>query len=391
MSGSESESRSYPLRQLYCYLTEGCNLRCRHCWIVPEENNSPRRGSALLDPELFQTVVEQAKPLGLTGVKLTGGEPFLHPRIADFLEIIRLADLRLVVETNGVLLTPELARMVAECRQPHISVSLDGADAETHEWVRQVPGSFKGALEGLKYLVEAGLRPQIIFSLMRRNAHQIDAVVHLARELGAGSVKFNLIQPSPRGDRLQEAGETLSVPEMVALGRRVELELAPKVDLLLFFHHPPAFRPLSRIFAANGVGCGVCGILSILGLLADGSYALCGIGENLPELVFGQASRDPLAEVWRENPVLREIREGLPDRLAGICADCLHKGVCFGSCVAANYYQTRNLWAPHWFCREAEVSGLFPETRRRSSFPGPGEKSETASVKGSSLRPWVSL
>lgn len=366
MSSPEPQRPAYPLRQLYCYLTEGCNLRCRHCWIVPEENHSSRRGRALLDVELFRWVVAQARPLGLSGVKLTGGEPFLHPRIAEILEIVRQADLRLTVETNGVLLTPELARQVAAGKQAYISVSLDGADADTHEWVRQVPGSFEAALKGLEYLVAAGLRPQIIFSLMRRNALQLEAVVRLAQERGAGSVKFNLIQPSPRGDRMQEAGETLTVPEMVKLGRWVETELAPRVRIPLFFHHPPAFRPLSRMLAENGVGCSVCGILSILGLLADGSYALCGIGENLPELVFGHASRDSLAEVWLEHPLLQEIREGLPHKLRGICEDCILKGRCLGACLAANYYQAHDLWTPFWFCTEAAEAGLFPDSRRRS-------------------------
>jgi SynChlorMet cassette radical SAM/SPASM protein ScmF len=377
MSGPEPVNLAYPLRQLYCYLTEGCNLRCRHCWIVPEEDDTPRRIRAMLDPELFHFVVKQAKPLGLTGVKLTGGEPFLHPRIEDFLAIIHQEGLRLVVETNGVLLTPELARRVAAGKHPHISVSLDGADAETHEWVRQVPGSFKAALQGLGYLVEAGLRPQIIFCLLRQNYQQLEAVVRLAQELGAGSVKINLIQPSPRGDRLNEEGETLSVPEIVALGRWVELELAPQASIPLFFHHPPAFRPLSRMWQKNGWDCSVCSIRSILGLLADGSYALCGIGENLPEMVFGHASREPLERVWQEHPVLREIREGLPERLEGICGDCLHKGRCLGSCLAANYYQERHLWAPFWFCLKAAEADLFPPTRRRSSFTKPGVNPET--------------
>jgi radical SAM protein with 4Fe4S-binding SPASM domain len=98
--------------------------------------------------------------------------------------------------------------------------------------------------------------------------------------------------------------------------------------------------------------------------MASGSYALCGIGEHVPELVFGHASKDPLAEVWKDNPVLREIRDGMPRRLGGICGECLMRGVCLGSCIAQNYYRDRDLWAPFWFCEEAERLGLFPESRR---------------------------
>ena len=208
--------------------------------------------------------MEQARPLGLKTVKLTGGEPCLHPQISQMLEMVRDSQLRLVLETNAVLLTPELAAQVASCRQPFVSVSLDGTDPETHEWVRQVPGSYQAALRGIGYLVEAGVRPQIIFSVMRKNRDQVGPIVKLAQELQAKSVKFNIVQPSPRGDQLGAAGETLSLPELLELGRWVEQEVAPTADIPVFFSHPPAFRPLKRLIAQNG-GRGTCGISALSG------------------------------------------------------------------------------------------------------------------------------
>ena len=362
MSTSETRPEGHPLHQIYFYLTEGCNLRCRHCWVLPEKN-APRQADAFLKVELFENIVEQGRPLGLHTVKLTGGEPFLHPQISRILKVIKDADLRLVVETNGVLLTPELAKAVAACRNPHISVSLDGAEAETHEWVRGVPGCFEAALKGITYLVQAGLKPQIIFSMMRQNRDQMEAVVRLAQKLGAGSLKFNVIQASPRADLMQDNEETLSVPELIELGRWVEEELIKEVDLFLIFHYPPAFRSLSLLCEGNGNFCS-CGIMNIIGVLADGSYALCGIGGNVPELVFGHAARDRLADVWNNHPVLRDIREGLPKRLTGVCGDCLVRSRCLGFCLAQNYYVDHNLWAPYWFCEQAEAAGLFPASRK---------------------------
>ncbi|MEJ2070021.1 MAG: SynChlorMet cassette radical SAM/SPASM protein ScmF, partial [Syntrophobacterales bacterium] len=362
MSTSETRPEGHPLHQIYFYLTEGCNLRCRHCWVLPEKN-TPRQADAFLKVQLFENIVKQGQALGLHTVKLTGGEPFLHPQISRLLEIIKAADLRLVVETNGVLLTPELAKAVAACRNPYISVSLDGAEAETHEWVRGVPGCFEAALKGITYLVQAGLKPQIIFSMMRENRDQLEAVVRLAQKLGAGSVKFNVIQASPRADLMRENEETLSVPEVIELGHWVEQELSKEVEISLIFHYPPAFRQLSLLFEGNSNFCS-CGIRNIIGVLADGSYALCGIGGNVPELVFGHAARDPLADVWNNHPVLREIREGLPKRLTGICGDCLLRSRCLGACLAQNYYVAGNLWAPYWFCDQAEAAGLFPASRK---------------------------
>jgi len=365
MSKNETEvtkERKYSLNQIYFYLTEGCNLACRHCWIAPKYQTGDHKYPTL-DLELFRSILKQAKPLELSSVKLTGGEPLLHPQISEILELIRDEDLRLIIETNGVLCTPELAQEIATCKNPFVSVSLDGADAETHEWMRGVTGCFEASLNGIRNLVGAGFKPQIIMSIMRRNKNQMEAVVRLAESLGAGSVKFNIVQPTARGEKMHEQGETLTIEELVELGQWVENTISASTGLRLIYSHPIAFRPLGKMFSNNGDGCGVCGIFGILGVLANGSYALCGIGETVPEFVFGHAGRDRLEDVWENNSVLQEIRDGLPERLEGICCDCLMKNRCLGNCIALNYYRSKSLWAPFWFCEEANAKGLFPETR----------------------------
>jgi SynChlorMet cassette radical SAM/SPASM protein ScmF len=350
-----------PLNQLYFYLTEGCNLACRHCWLAPKLDREGKLYPTL-PVELFETAIREAKPLGLRGVKLTGGEPLMHPHIVRLLEITRREELALTIETNGLLCTPELVKEIAKTPNRFVSVSLDGTDAETHEWVRGVPGSFEAACRAVRILSEAGLRPQIIFSVMRHNTHQAEGMPRLAEELGAASLKYNIIQPIARGEKLRDTQETLGVQELLQLGHKVEMELAPATPVKLFFDTPLAFRPLSRLF--HGEGIGACGILGILGVLATGHYALCGIGENVPELVFGQAGVDSLEQLWTQHPLLISLHEGLPGKLEGVCSRCLMKQRCLGSCIAQNYYRTGGLWSPFWFCEEAEEVGLFPASRK---------------------------
>jgi SynChlorMet cassette radical SAM/SPASM protein ScmF len=306
--------------------------------------------------KLFRQAIAEAKPLGLKGVKLTGGEPLMHPQILELIEIVRQEGLGLTVETNGVLCTPEVAMELAGAKA-HVSVSLDGADAETHEWVRGMPGCFDAALQGLKNLVAAGLRPQIIMSLMRRNAGQLEELLSLAKSLRAGSVKFNMVQPIARGEGLADQGEALSVAELIMLGRRVESEIAPLAGIKIFYDYPPAFQSLSRL----SEGCKRCHILNILGVLSDGCYALCGIGYSIPELVFGRVGE--LRHVWERNEILKSLRRNLPEGLQGVCGSCLLKNLCLGSCVAQNYYKEKNLYSAFWFCQEAKERGLFPDTR----------------------------
>jgi len=348
------------LRTLYFYLTEGCNLACRHCWMGPRFDATGDHYPTL-PVELFETAIREAKPLGLSCVKLTGGEPLLHPHFPRLLEIVRREELRLTIETNGLLCTPEIAAEIAKSPDRFVSVSIDGTDAATHEWVRGVAGSFEAARQAVRTLVAAGTRPQVIFTVMRGNAGQVDGIVRMAEELGARSVKFNMVQPTARGEKLHENQETLNIVELFKLGRYVEAELAPQAKLKVLIDFPRALRTLQSI--GRGDGCGACGIFGVLGVIAGGHYALCGIGEQVPDLVFGEVGKDSLEKIWRENAILKALREGLPERLEGICGRCLMKWGCLGQCVAQNYYRKGSLMAPNWVCEQAEEAGLFPASR----------------------------
>ncbi len=349
------------LDQLYFYLTEGCNLACRHCWLAPKFDPDGSR-YPVLPVELFASILAEALPLGLTGVKLTGGEPLLHPRFLELLEIVQQHDLELTIESNGQLCSAEFVAAIARSNKRFVSISMDGADAGTHDAVRGVKGSFDLALEAVRQLAAAETPPQIIMSLMRHNAGQIEAMVRLAEDAGASSLKLNVILPSARGEKLHRGDQVPSVEELIALGRWVHTEFAEHSALPIVLDLPAAFRPLSTL--AAGHGCGSCNIKGILGVLATGRYALCGVGEQIEELVFGTAGVDPLEQVWQRHPTLEALRQGLPERLGGVCASCLMRNSCLGSCVAQNYTSSGELFAPYWFCAQAERVGLFPESRQ---------------------------
>ncbi len=361
MDENQSNGRTYRLNQIYFYLADSCNLKCRHCWISPKFQ-PVTRSATYLPLDTFESIIDQAIPLGLTSVKLTGGEPLLNPRIREILDAIKARGLHLNLETNGVLVNPEIAKAVASSKNPFASVSIDGLKAE-HEFMRGVEGCFDDAVSGIKALVKEGINTQVIMSITRKNYRQMEDVIALARSLGCRSVKFNVIQPTSRGQGLYEAGDALGIEELMRLGRWVENELSARAGIRLQFGHPMAFRPLGKIFGSCADGCGVCGILNMIGVLADGSYSMCGIGEHIPELIYGHASADRLEDIWKSSRVLREIRDGMPGRLSGVCGDCFMKRMCLGSCIAQNYYRSKNLWAPFWFCDEARKKQLFPESR----------------------------
>ena len=141
-----------------------CSLACAGCGKVQYPPHILKK--QLTPEECFAAVEECGAPM----VSIPGGEPLLHPQFIRLLEIVRREDMPLTIETNGLLCTPEIAAEIAKSPNRFVSVSIDGADAETHEWVRGVPGAFEAARQAVRNLVAAGIRPQVIFTVMRRNA-----------------------------------------------------------------------------------------------------------------------------------------------------------------------------------------------------------------------------
>ena len=347
-----------PLSQIYFYLTEGCNLACRHCWLSPKYIVNENK-YASLPLNLFEKAIFEAIPLGLTRVKLTGGEPLLHPDFLSMIQICKTNNIGITVETNGILCSKSISDVIKTANNPFVSISLDAADAKTHDRIRGVPGSFDLTIKGINNLVKSGIAPQIIMTLMRSNISSIEKLIHISEQIGASSVKFNLLQPIKRGEILHKRGEALTVQELLELGKQIDTKIAPNSNIDFFFDYPHVFKPLSRLFSERNS----CGILNIIGVLSTGHYSLCGIGMNVEDLIFGKISEDPLDDLWRNNNFINDIRSGLPNKLEGICSKCLVKSLCLGSCLANNYYRNNSFWSPFWFCENAWNLGLIPNTR----------------------------
>lgn len=116
----------YPLRSLFLYLTDRCNLCCSHCWISPEVSKRRQDGIPL---EALKRVIQDAKALGLQNVKLTGGEPLLYRYVEPLLSFLAAEALTITVETNGTLITKGLAKRLRDSGVSQVAVSLDGASA----------------------------------------------------------------------------------------------------------------------------------------------------------------------------------------------------------------------------------------------------------------------
>lgn len=353
------------LNAFYLYITNGCNLFCKHCWITPRFVNGEPSPGDYLDLDLLKIAVSDGKTLGLNQAKLTGGEPLLHPKLKEMTEYLSNEDIKLTMETNCTLVDAEMAKhFMKNTTIRFISTSLDSPDPISHDQFRGKQGTFNKTIKGIEHLVNVGYRPQIIMSPHRRNIHEVEDLVKLAIKIGAGSVKFNPVTPTGRGAKMEENGETLDFDETMRLVHYVRGELQEKYKIKLFISCPPALSSIKEILREKEVG-GACRVLNILGILGNGEMALCGIGRNIPELCFGRLGQDNLRETWINHPTLVKLRKDLKGNLPGICGHCIHAKRCLTHCVAMNYVQYGELVNPSYLCDQAEKKGIFPIIRKK--------------------------
>ncbi len=354
-----------PLRSLYLYMTNGCNLCCKHCWINPTYERGVPVAGQYIDLELLKGAVISAKNLGLSSAKLSGGEPLLHPQFIDIVDFLFEQKLSINMETNGTLITRDNAVHLKENSSlQHISVSLDSPRAEFHDRFRGVEGAFDKAVQGIKHLVAAGYRPQVIMCLHHGNLHEIEDLVRMVADLGAGSVKFNPVNRVGRGGSMQKNGDTLNFQETLDVVHYLNHELQKRVPIPLSALLPPALHSLRELLRGGRQG-GTCGVLNVLGILGTGEMALCGIGRTVPELCFGVLGKDDIRDVWINHPRLHELREGFAGKYPGVCGNCVHSARCHMHCIAQNYVENGALLSPDPMCTEAEKLGVFPDSRRR--------------------------
>ncbi len=138
-----------------------CNLQCTHCFISSSPTNHSHEMMSLAEVRPY---LEEAEALGVKEYYFTGGEPFLNREIVEIIEAA-LALGPVSVLTNGVLIRPETAarlRALADA-SPYsldLRVSIDGADAATHDPIRG-EGTFERILAGIRVLAAAGLNPVV--------------------------------------------------------------------------------------------------------------------------------------------------------------------------------------------------------------------------------------
>jgi AdoMet-dependent heme synthase len=169
---------TYKPRLIFWEVTKGCNLRCIHCRATATELSSIND----LPSIKALNIIKQISQLSLPIIVLSGGEPLFRSDIFELASYARECGLRVALATNGTLVTKEVAHKIVDAGVRRVSISLDGADAATHDSFRGIPGAFDQAVKGLRNLKELGMSVQINMTIARHNAHQLPAVLEMRSE-----------------------------------------------------------------------------------------------------------------------------------------------------------------------------------------------------------------
>jgi GTP 3',8-cyclase len=181
-----------PLRDLRVSVTDRCNLRCPYC--MPREVFGPGfeflPRAELLSFEEITRLVRAFARHGVAKVRLTGGEPLLRRGLERLVEMLAGVEgvRELALTTNGLLLTPDRARRLADAGLTRATVSLDALDADALRAMNGAGASPSRALAAIDAAAAAGLRPVKVNMVVRRgvNDHCVSAMAERFR--GSGHV-----------------------------------------------------------------------------------------------------------------------------------------------------------------------------------------------------------
>ena len=255
-----TDSHGRLIHDLRVSITDRCNYKCVYCRTGEHGAQYPELGT-----DEYLRLIRVFVGLGITKVRLTGGEPLLRRGLVELVkELARMrtldgAPLELALTTNGHLLD-ELAAPLKASGLNRVTVSMDAVDAPTFERITRVPGSFERVLGGIRAARAAGLAPLKVNCVLMRgfNDGQIEGFARFAREEGV-VVRFIEFMPLEEG--------RLWTPEIVVPLR----EIVERIDRVLpLVELPPreASETARRYSFADGVG--------EIGIIAPVSQAFCG-------------------------------------------------------------------------------------------------------------------
>ena len=343
-------------------LTYRCNLACEHCYLdagpkplVGSLNFADR--SELGTEECYQVIDQIATFAPECLTILTGGEPLLRRDILDIVTRAAERGLWVVVGTNGVRITENVARRLAEAGARGVSLSLDALDPERHDRFRMVRGAWQNTVDGAGILNRTGLPFIVQTTAGSHNRHELEAIADFAYDrLHAKVWNLYFLVPTGRGQFVSDITPSQYDEVLAALYRiqgkysgrmLVNAKCAPHYIKTVLDGPDPETHPI-RTYSGGAGGCPAG--THYLGIRPNGDVTPC---PYLP-VFAGSLRQTSLTDLWATSELFKGIRQRAS--LGGRCGDCEMNAHC-GGCRARAYGMTGDLMAEDPLC--THVPGKF--------------------------------
>ena len=326
-------------------ITGRCNLGCPGC---KDFSAAGDRGQDLPADEWLQ-FFEELNRCAVSGVTLSGGEPFVREDLEELLEGIADNRMRFSMCSNGTLVTDEIASMLAATgRCDSVLVSIDSSISTTRETFR-AKGNFYKALQGARILQRRRVAVTVQFTVHRQNVHELEEITRLILDelrlpgVSWGSALHNgLCRKNTEQTILTTEERTLAMNTLLGLatkyGTRISAGTGPLAEARNWMFMAEATK--KKIGPSEGrgflTGCG--GPAQSLAVRADGVMVPC---IQLPHIYLGRINEDDLREVWQNHPELALLRRRnkIPLNSFESCTGCEYAQHCSGGCPANAHAQ----------------------------------------------------
>ncbi|WP_350454189.1 12,18-didecarboxysiroheme deacetylase [Slackia heliotrinireducens] len=342
--------------------TRTCNLKCVHCYA----GSDAQRYDELTTDEA-KTMIDDLAAFGCPVLLFSGGEPTIRPDLVELMGYAKQKGMRVVISTNGTLITPEKAEEYAKVGLSYVGVSIDGVP-ETHDKFRGVPGSFERSMEGIRNSRNAGIKVGLRMTINKRNWRELPEVFEIMKKEKINRACFYHLVYTGRGSEIMNEDlnheETRQAVRLIMDLTKQWFDEGGKPEILtvdnhadgVFVYHellkedPERAADVYQLLmmnkgnsTGNGIGC----------VSWDGEvYA----DQFWRHFSFGNVKERPFSEIWSDKSRTDERSElmfRLKDKrpfVKGRCAKCKWLDICNGNFRVRAEAATGDLWAPDPAC-----------------------------------------
>jgi GTP 3',8-cyclase len=230
-----------PLLNLRISITQRCNSRCAYCHKEGEVQRA-NRSAELMSVEEIVRIAKVAVNLGITRIKLTGGEPLMRQDLPEIVAgISAIEGLRdLSITTNGLLFGGGMAKHLRDCGLKRVNISLPSINPETYR--KLTGGKLEDALAGVKAAIEAGFCPVKLNMVVLKDVN-VDDIPDLIGFAGRNGVVLQLIELDPVnvGDKYYSRHHrSLDEQEATLKAQATRIEQRPYMHNRRIYHLPNA-------------------------------------------------------------------------------------------------------------------------------------------------------